>query len=294
MANTPLDRFARQRDFLIGIDSDGCAFDTMEIKHKECFIPNFIKFMSLQPVSKFAREACEFVNLYSKWRGANRFPAYLKAVELLAERPEVKARKAPMPHLEPLREWIGREKKLGNPTLTAEVQRTHNPVLEVVLNWSVEVNHAIDEMVHDIPPFPSVRPSLEKLDGVADMLVCSATPQQALEKEWAEHNIAKHVGVICGQEVGSKQEILERAMKHGYARDKVLMIGDAPGDLKAARGAGALFYPINPGHEEASWERFLREGCDRFLQGTFAGAYEAALIAEFDRYLPEQPPWRHG
>ena len=69
------------------------------------------------------------------------------------------------------------------------------------------------------------------------------------------------------------------------------MIGDAPGDLNAARGAGALFYPINPGHEEASWERFYLEGCDRFLKGHYAGSYEEQLIAEFDRYLPDVPPW---
>ena len=52
---------APKHDFLVGIDSDGCVFDSMELKHKECFIPNFIKFMGLQPVSKYAREACEFV-----------------------------------------------------------------------------------------------------------------------------------------------------------------------------------------------------------------------------------------
>ena len=30
---------------------------------------------------------------------------------------------------------------------------------------------------------------------------------------------------------------------------------------------------------------------DRFLAGEYAGDYEAALIAEFDRLLPELPPW---
>jgi phosphoglycolate phosphatase-like HAD superfamily hydrolase len=292
MVDNPLDRFGKQHDFLIGIDSDGCAFDTMEIKHKECFIPNFIKHMGLQPVSKYAREACEFVNLYSKWRGANRFPAYLKALELLQERPEVQARNARVPPLQGLRDWVRRETKLGNPTLKAEVEKTRDPDLERTLRWSVAVNEAIDAMVHSIPPFPYVRPSLERLAAVADMIVCSATPQQALQKEWAEHNIHGHVAVICGQEVGSKQEILQRACTHGYAANKVLMIGDAPGDLKAARGAGALFYPINPGDEEASWERFYTEGCERFLKGAFAGGYEQELIAEFDRHLPEQPPWQ--
>ena len=290
--DNPLDRFAKQRDFLIGIDSDGCAFDTMEIKHKECFIPAFIKHMDLQPVSKYAREACEFVNLYSKWRGANRFPAYLMALDLLRERPEVKKRNAKIPELKGLRDWVKREKKLGNPALKAEVEKHHDPDLEQTLRWSAAVNDAIDKMVHSIPPFPFVRESLEKLGASADMLVCSATPNQALVKEWTEHGIHGHVAAICGQEVGGKQEILQRAIAQGYGPDKVLMIGDAPGDLKAARGAGALFFPINPGHEEESWERFYTEACDRFLNGSYAGDYETKLIAEFDRLLPEQPPWK--
>jgi hypothetical protein len=31
--------FTPQHEFLVGIDSDGCVFDSMELKHKECFIP---------------------------------------------------------------------------------------------------------------------------------------------------------------------------------------------------------------------------------------------------------------
>ena len=46
-------------EFFVGIDSDGCAFDTMEIKHKECFIPNIINSWDLQSVSRFARQAAE-------------------------------------------------------------------------------------------------------------------------------------------------------------------------------------------------------------------------------------------
>ena len=65
--------FKPSKEFFIGIDSDGCIFDSMEIKHKECFAPMFIKNFHLQPVSKYAREVWEFVNLYSKDRGANRF-----------------------------------------------------------------------------------------------------------------------------------------------------------------------------------------------------------------------------
>src|SRR6267378_4520185 len=83
----------KKHDFFIGIDSDGCVFDTMEIKHKECFCPAFIKHFALQAASKYAREVWEFVNLYSKTRGANRFPALVRALNLLRQRPQVAARK---------------------------------------------------------------------------------------------------------------------------------------------------------------------------------------------------------
>ena len=85
--------FKPAREFFIGIDSDGCIFDSMEIKHKECFTPMFIKHFTLQAVSRYAREVWEFVNLYSKTRGANRFPALVRALNLLRERPQVAARK---------------------------------------------------------------------------------------------------------------------------------------------------------------------------------------------------------
>jgi hypothetical protein len=69
------------------------------------------------------------------------------------------------------------------------------------------------------------------------------------------------------------------------------MIGDAPGDYKAAVANKALYFPINPGAEEASWRRLFEEGIERFLSGEFAGRYQEDLLAEFERYLPERPPW---
>ena len=81
--------FKPASEFFVGIDSDGCIFDSMEIKHKECFTPMFIKHYHLQAVSKYAREVWDFVNLYSKTRGANRFPALVRALNLVRDRPQV-------------------------------------------------------------------------------------------------------------------------------------------------------------------------------------------------------------
>ena len=287
-----LKQFRPQHDFFVGIDSDGCAFDTMEIKHKECFIPNIIKHWGLQPVSKYAREAAEFVNLYSKWRGINRFPALLMVFDLLAEREEVRRRGVEMPEVPSLRQWVETETKLGNPALKEAAARTNDPILAQALAWSEAVNAAIADMVHGVPPFPYVRKSLEALVAHADMIVVSATPGEALRREWEEHDIAKHAAVIAGQEMGSKSEHLKLAAAGKYPAGHVLMIGDAPGDLKAARANGFLFYPIGPGREEQSWQRFHEEAMERFMQGEYAGEYEARLIAEFEAMLPETPPWR--
>jgi phosphoglycolate phosphatase-like HAD superfamily hydrolase len=162
------------------------------------------------------------------------------------------------------------------------------------LEWSEAVNEAVRRIVRHVPPFPFVRESLERLKDHADILVVSATPQEALEREWEEHDLKKYVGAICGQEIGTKKQCLGHAAKGGgnpYPPGHVLMIGDAPGDYQAAKANGALFFPIIPGHEEASWERFYKEGIDRFLNGSFAGEYEEQLVAEFNRYLPDRPPW---
>ena len=96
--------FTPTKEFFVGIDSDGCIFDSMEIKHKECFTPMFIKHFRLQAVSKYAREVWEFVNLYSKDRGANRFPALARAVRLLGARAPVQARGVSMPDIAGLEE----------------------------------------------------------------------------------------------------------------------------------------------------------------------------------------------
>ncbi len=278
-----------QHDYLVGIDSDGCAFDTMELKHKECFIPNIIKHMSLQGVSKYAREAAEFVNLYSKSRGVNRFPALVEALEWLQRRPEVKARAIPVRIPQSLRDWIARETKLGNPALEKAVEQNGDAELRRILEWSQAVNRAVADMVHGVPPFPYVRESIERLQGKADVMVVSATPHEALQREWEEHDLARYVIAICGQEQGTKAEHLQVAAK--YPAGHVLMIGDAPGDHKAARANDALFFPINPGAEEASWKRFYEEGIERFLSGRFDEAYQRALLDEFERSLPERPPW---
>ncbi len=287
-----LKKLPKKHDYFIGFDSDGCVFDTMELKHKECFCPAFIKHLGLQRVSKAAREVWDFVNLYSKTRGCNRFFAIQHSRDLLRARKDVQIRGFKVPELKELDAWVKRETKLGNPALKLEVEKTGNKELKQMLDWSQEVNARVADMVLGVGPFPFVMDVLKRGHEMADMIVVSQTPLEALEREWEENGMTPYVNLIAGQEHGTKSEHIRFATEgKGYAADKILKVGDAPGDHKAAKDNNAFFYPIVPGNEEASWERLAREGLAKFFAGTFAGEYQKKLLAEFDAALPSEPHW---
>lgn len=287
-----LKELKKEHDYLVGIDSDGCAFDSMEIKLKECFIPNIIDYWDLQACSKYVRETVEFVTLYSKTRGINRFPALLRVFDLLAERDEVKKRGVQVPKAASLRQWVQTETRLGNAALEKIVAEGGDAVLAQALEWSKAVNRAIAKIVRNLPPFPLVRECLQKMSETADIIVVSQTPTEALHREWREHGIDRYVKAIAGQEMGSKTQHLAYAIEGRYSPDHVLMIGDAPGDLEAAKDNGVHFYPINPGNEDASWQHLYESAYERFVSGRYAGEYEKQLIAEFEGGLADTPPWR--
>lgn len=279
-----------KKKFLVCIDSDGCVFDTMELKHKECFCPAYIQYFGLQPVSKYARDAWDFANLYSIWRGVHRLRALLKALEVLSKREEVKQRDFTPPALDELRKYVASDAPLSNAGL-ADYIAAHpaSKEMKTVLAWSENVNERVGEMVRGVPPFPFVRESLQKISSVCDIVIVSATQQLALEREWAEHDLLQYVTAVKGQESGSKKQIIA-ALKEEYEEGKILMIGDAPGDRDAAHQNGALFYPICPDREAESWERFA-ENADAFLMGEYAGEREQKNIAYFETMLPDTPTW---
>jgi phosphoglycolate phosphatase-like HAD superfamily hydrolase len=290
--DNPLAAWKPQHSFFVGVDSDGCAFDAMEIKHKECFCPNTIKHWNLQAISKYAREAAEFVNLYSQWRGTNRWPALISTLDFLRERPEVMERHVEVPKANKVREYIASGFPLSDSGLRQYLEKNPDPELEQALAWTLGVNQFITDIVHGVPPFPYVRESLQKLAPTVDIMVVSATPLEALEREWEEHKLTPYLRLIAGQEYGTKEQHLAMAAVDKYPKDHILMVGDALGDLKAARANGVLFYPINPGEEAVSWNRFLNEAADKFLNGTYAGSYEKELVSYFENLLPTTPPWK--
>ncbi len=282
------------KEFLVCVDSDGCVFDNMELKHKECFCPATVNVWGLQSVSRYARESAEFVNLYSKTRGANRFPAVIRTLELLGQRKEAIERGYVCPDLTPLKKWAEETDSLsakGIRDYAAEHGGDMDPILATAARWSAEVDENIERIVHGVAPLPGVKEAFAQIAEFADIVIVSATPHEALIREWGSQGLLEHISVVAGQELGSKKECIRKAMKDKYAPEKVLMVGDAPGDHQAAKANGVLFYPIIPGQEVESWKLLRSEAVEKFHNESYAGAYMESRIAAFDLVLKEDPDW---
>lgn len=294
----PLKNFQPQHSFFVGVDSDGCVFDTMAIKQRECFCQLMIVCFGLQPVAQAVCECMDFATLLSRTRGANRHKTTRRVIaELLEGHPTVKRRGFRVPDFPHYFRWVDDPSSiLSNGGLQRAIDRAADPAarkeLELALHWSRQADAMIADRIRRIPPFPFVRQGLEKIAAVADMAVISSASTVSLDQEWAEHGIDRYVAVIAGQEMGTKAEQLAYATKGKYDDHRVLMVGDSPGDLEAAKANDALFYPIVPGHEAASWQRFCDRIFEGFIAGEYAGACEAEQIDEFDCWFSESPSWQ--
>jgi len=285
-------RFAPRHPTFVGVDSDGCVFDTMELKQKLCFHGLIVSHWGLEPIEKEVRASAEFINLHSCWRGQNRFLCLLRTMDLLPSHPGVIRAGVKPPALTSLRRWIKSGQPLSNAGLKRTADETGDPELISLLKWSEAVNAQIKQKVNHAPPFRWALEGLKRIHEDSDVVCVSQTPTEALVREWRENGVLNFVAMIAGQELGTKSEHLRLGAGGKYPADRILMIGDAPGDLQAARDNDAHFFPINPGREEASWELLVRVAYPQFVAGRYGGAYEKERIAEFQALLPDTPPWK--
>lgn len=272
------------KDFLLCVDSDGCAVNTMEYKHKHFFGPKMAEVWGLEDIHEEVIETWNFVNLYSKWRGINRFLALAKVFEIIKEKKELTGQKELLPDFSPLLQWVEKSRKLSNEALESALEKK-DCFLEQVLYWSKQVNEEISKSKEQALAFEWVEESLKKAKDAADIVVISSANTEALDKEWNELGLAAYVKEIAGQEMGTKTICISMAKEGKYKNTHVLMVGDALGDLEAAINNKILFYPIIPGEESKSWKQFYEEAFDKFLQEEYEGGYEEQLINEFKKVL---------
>ena len=100
---------------LICVDSDGCAMDTMDIKHFRCFGPAMVEEWSLTPWQEEILQRWNNTNLYSMTRGINRFQGLSIALE------EADRSYRHIPGIDRLLSWTASSHELSNRALEKEI-----------------------------------------------------------------------------------------------------------------------------------------------------------------------------
>ncbi|WP_283703668.1 HAD family hydrolase [Clostridium perfringens] len=275
-----LDNFNKQKDFLICIDSDGCAIDTMDIKHIKCFGPCMVTEWNLEEWKEPILERWNEVNLYTLTRGINRFKGL--AIALI----EINEKYITIEGLDEFVRWTEETKELSSESLEVEIEKTNNICLKKALEWSKSVNKSIDLLSDDEKcPFEGVKEAIILAKKVADIAIVSSANEKAVLDEWNKHGLLENVDIVLTQNIGSKSYCINKLIAKGYSRNNVLMVGDALGDLKAAEENEALYYPIMVRKEKESWIRFSKEALERFTSNSYYGEYQEKVIAEFKENL---------
>ena len=260
-----LDDYKRNHSFAVCVDSDGCAMDTMNIKHIRCFGPCMVAEWGLEAWRDEILKRWNEINLYSGTRGINRFKGLAMALG------EINTRYTPIDGVEELQAWTDTAAELSNDAVGKEAAR--HPIFGKALAWSQAVNRSIEALPREeVKPFAGVKEALAAAHERADVIVVSSANPEAVRDEWQRFGLLEHVDLLCTQEMGSKAYCISRLKEKGYGA--ILMCGDAPGDEAAAVQNGVLYFPILVNHEAESWKQFTEEALSRFLEGSYAGAYQ--------------------
>lgn len=256
------DSFERKHDFLVCVDSDGCAMDTMNCKHFHCFGPCMVLEWALEKWREEILERWNQINLFQMTRGTNRFKGLAMALT------EINSRYMPIPGVEALNAWVETTKALSNDALIAAIAEAPagegKLCLEKALSWSKAVNDNIVLLPDAMKiPFAGVKEGLEAAHSFADVAIVSSANRSAVEEEWQQHGLLEHTDILLAQDCGSKAHCIAEMLRFGYAPDHVLMVGDAPGDCDAAEVNGVWYYPILVNKEEESWTELREVALDK-------------------------------
>lgn len=267
--------FEKKKEFLICVDSDGCAMDTMDSKHFLCFGPCMVEEWQLEAWRDRILTRWNEINLYSMTRGVNRFKGL---AQLLSE---IDHTITPIAQIDALTQWVNTAPELSNNALQAAVQQDGNTCLTKALRWSRAVNAAIEQLPDtEKLPFAGAADGLAAAHAVADVAVVSSANRDAVLAEWEEHHLLEHVDVVLAQDSGSKAHCIAQLLQAGYAPDHVLMVGDAPGDCDAAHQNGVYYYPILVRREQESWAELAQTAIPLLTQENYAD-YGAQKEKEF-------------
>ncbi len=274
--------FTKKHDYLICVDSDGCVMDTMNCKHFHCFGPCMVDEWELDRWKEEILNRWNEINLFSMTRGINRFKGLAMALG------EINRQYRPVPGIQALQHWADTAPALSNDGLVKAIEnagRDAKLIFEKALKWSKAVNAAIVELDEALKvPYEGALEGLMAAHAFADVAMVSSANRDAVEEEWGKFGLLAHTDIVLAQDIGSKAACIAEMLKFGYEKDKVLMIGDAPGDSDAAEKNGVHYYPILVNREKESWEEAVAAAFPKLRSGEY-GPYGAEKKTEFLRNL---------
>ena len=255
--------FTDKFKFIVCIDSDGCAMDTMDIKHIQFFGPLAAEIFAIKDKIKFLEE-WNRINLFSKTRGINRFKGLLLSLKFAEQNGES------VEDYTVFQKWCDETLSLSNQSLEEAYATSLDPVLKKALEWSKAVNNGIEsELKGKDRPFEGVKEALVVISQSAQIAIVSSANSEAVNSEWERHGLMQFVSEFFGQERGSKFAAIKEIKSQGFSPENILMIGDAPGDLEAAKQNGVHFYPILYGKEMESWSNLINGVLKEFLNNHY-------------------------
>ena len=274
-----IDKFSKQHDYLICIDSDGTAMDAMNVKHQKCFGPCFVTEWELDHHREDVENIWNEINLYSSTRGVNRFIALVEILRRL------NGKYLEVSEFDVLKNWVETTAEISNGSLKEEIKKNDSPILKKALSWSVATNQEIGKLTSDDKkPFEGIKECLEYAFGKVDIAVISSANMKAILEEWGHNDMMKYLSVMTSQEIGTKGECITKMMQKGYNAEHVLMIGDAFPDVDAAKETGVYFYPIVSEHEIESWTELKNSYLDEFQTDNYNNFQENLLQKFYDNF----------
>jgi len=263
------DSFVRKHDYLVCVDSDGCVMDTMNCKHFHCFGPCMVTEWGLEEWKEEILDRWNVINLFSMTRGINRFKGLAMALG------EINEKYKPITGIAALQHWADTAPALSNDAVAKAASDATDPdaklVFEKALSWSKAVNAAIVELDEALKvPYDGAKEGLAAAHTFADVAMVSSANRDAVEEEWGKFGLLEHTDIVLAQDIGSKAACIKEMLKFGYDLDKVVMVGDAPGDCDAAEKNGVHYYPILVNHEKESWDEAIAVAFSKLQSGAYA------------------------
>ena len=273
------DSFVRKHDYLVCVDSDGCVMDTMNCKHFHCFGPCMVTEWGLEEWKDEILDRWNVINLFSMTRGINRFKGLAMALK------EIDGKYTRIAGVDALVHWADTAPALSNDGAAKAAAEAADEdaklVLTKALSWSKAVNAAIVELPEELKvPYAGAREGLAAAHAFADVAMVSSANRDAVEEEWGKFGLLEHTDIVLAQDVGSKAACIREMLKFGYDVNKVVMVGDAPGDCDAAEKNGVHYYPILVNHEKESWDEAVAVAFGKLQSGDYA-AYGAEMKQKF-------------